>query len=174
MTRSNCFTVKDAFLNRREYNIAVEEHAQNLYGYVFKFLRNEEDSRDIVQDVFEKLWKSRKKVEKQFAKAWMFRTGHNALINFATKKNRTVYDTDHLPEYGKVDNAFETKEIVDKVLAFLPPLQKSIVLMRDIEGYDYIEIGEILEISQSQVKVYLFRARKKMQKQLKELTVRNE
>jgi RNA polymerase sigma-70 factor (ECF subfamily) len=53
----------------------------------------------------------------------------------------------------------------------LPPLQKSIVLLRDLEGYSYEEIGEILELSESQVKVYLFRARKKMQKQLKGLVI---
>lgn len=161
-------------MNRLEYNRIVEEHAQNIFGYVFQYLRNEEDTHDIVQDVFEKLWKNRKKVEVDSAKAWMFRTGHNTLINFLKKKNRTDYCGENLPERGRMDNSFETKEIVDKVLSTLPPLQKSIVLLRDIEGYNYKEIGEILAISESKVKVYLFRARKKMQKQLKNLTLYNE
>lgn len=161
-------------MKRREYNIAVEKHAGNLYGFVFKYLQNEEDSKDIVQDVFEKLWKNRRKVELYSAKAWMFRTGYNALINFSKKKSRTNYVSDNLPERGKIDNTYETKEIVEKVLSYLPPIQKSIVLLRDLEGYSYKEIGEILEIPHSQVKVYLFRARKKMQKQLKLLTIINE
>lgn len=161
-------------MNRREYNKSIEEHAQNLFGYVFKYLRSEEDSRDIVQDVFEKLWVNRKKVEVAYAKAWMFRTGHNALINFSKKKNRTVYNTDGVPEHGEFKNTYETQQIVDYVLALLPPVQKSIVLLRDLEGYTYKEISDILSISESQVKVYLFRARKKMQKQLKNLTLYNE
>ncbi len=158
-------------MNRNEYNILVEKQSKNLFGFVFKYLRNSEDANDIVQDVFEKLWKNRKKIESSSAKAWMFRSGHNALINFAKKKSRTDYCGEHLPEVGRVDNTFETKQIVDKVLETLPPLQKSIVLLRDLEGYNYQEIGEILKISESKVKVYLFRARKKMQKQLKNLTV---
>lgn len=156
-------------MNRREYNIAVEKHASNLYGYVFGFLRNSEDTQDIVQDVFEKLWKNKKKVEVEKCKAWMFRTGHNALINFAKRKNRTVYNTDLIPEQSIIDNRFETQEIIDLALSLLPPLQKSIVLLRDLEGYTYIEISEILDISESQVKVYLYRARKKIKKQLSDL-----
>lgn len=161
-------------MNRKEYNRAVEIHGQNLFGYVFKYLRNEENSRDIVQDVFEKLWKNRKKVDYDKAKAWMFRTGHNGLINFSNRYKKTVYDTENIPERGRVDSRYETKELIDKVLNQLPPIQKSIVLLRDLEGYSYDEIGEILEVSQSQVKVYLFRARKKMQKQLKNLMIYNE
>jgi len=158
-------------LNRKDYNNVVKEHASNLFGYVFKYLRNSEDSHDIVQDVFEKLWKNRKKVEVEKAKAWMFRTGHNTLINFSKKKQRTMYHTEMIPERGKVDHSFENKEIIDLALSLLPPMQKSIVLLRDLEGYAYDEIGEILEISDSQVKVYLYRARKKMKKQLKDLTI---
>lgn len=158
-------------MNRKEYNIAIEKHGQNLFGFVFKYLRNEEDSRDIVQDVFEKLWKNRKSVDSTKVKAWMFSTGHNTLINFAKRKNRTVYNTDSIPENGVSFNQYETKQTIERVLSILPPIQKSIVLLRDLEGYSYIEIGEILDISESQVKVYLFRARKKMQKQLRILTL---
>ena len=48
----------------------------------------------------------------------------------------------------------------------LPSTQKSIILLRDIEGYTYNEIGQILDLTASQVKVYLFRARMKLKKQL--------
>ncbi len=153
-------------MNRKEYNIAVKKHTSNLYGFIFGFLRDTEDSRDIVQDAFEKLWKNRKKVEFCSSKAWLFRTAYNALINFTKKKQRTVYDTDSIPEQIVVNNRFEYKEIVELVLSTLPPTQKSIVLLRDLEGYTYEEIGEILDLSDSQVKVYLYRARKKIKRQL--------
>lgn len=96
----------------------------------------------------------------------MFRTGHNALINFSKRKQRTIYDSDRIPEQIKMENDYESKEIVELALSLLPPTQKSIVLLRDLEGYSYKEIAGILDISNSQVKVYLYRARKKIKKQL--------
>jgi RNA polymerase sigma-70 factor (ECF subfamily) len=159
-------------LKRQEYNITVSTHSGKLYGFALKFLRNSEDAQDIVQDVFEKLWINRKKVEAEKAKAWMFTTAHNAMINFVMKKQRMILPGDDLiPETAKMERSvFESSQVVDRAVSILPPVQKSIILLRDLEGYTYDEIGDILELSPSQVKVYLFRARNKIKKQLKGLT----
>lgn len=159
-------------MKRQEYNIAVSTHSGKLYGFALKFLRSSEDAQDIVQDVFEKLWINRKKVEAEKAKAWMFTTAHNAMINFVMKKQRMVLPGDDLiPETAKTERSvFESSQVVDRAVSILPPVQKSIILLRDLEGYTYEEIGNILELSPSQVKVYLFRARNKIKKQLKGLT----
>ena len=66
---------------------------------------------------------------------------------------------------------FEISEVIERSLALLPPVQKSVVLLRDLEGYNYNEIGEILGLTEPQVKVYLFRARNKIKKQLKDLAL---
>lgn len=159
-------------MKRHEYNIAVSTHSGKLYGFALKFLRNSEDAQDIVQDVFEKLWINRKKVEVEKAKAWMFTTAHNAMVNYVMKKQRMVLPGDDLiPETAKTERSlFESSQVVDRAVSILPPVQKSIILLRDLEGYTYEEIGDILELSPSQVKVYLFRARNKIKKQLKGLT----
>ncbi|MES2800137.1 MAG: RNA polymerase sigma factor [Bacteroidota bacterium] len=158
-------------MNRIEYNSAVRNHSNPLYGYAYKFLRNRDDANDIVQDVLEKLWIHRKKVETPKAKSWMFTTAHNAIINLINKNQRLQFPgNENLPESGKMEMSwFESNQVVDRALAILPPVQKSIVLLRDLEGYTYDEIGEILHLSPSQVKVYLFRARTKIKKQLKGL-----
>mgnify|MGYP002152686501 CR=1 FL=1 len=54
----------------------------------------------------------------------------------------------------------DLNEILHEALNTLPEKQKSVILLRDYEGYSYQEIGEITEMSESQVKVYIFRARK--------------
>ena len=51
------------------------------------------------------------------------------------------------------------KEILNQGLEQLPEIQKTVLLLRDYEGYDYLEIGEITQLTESQVKVYIFRAR---------------
>jgi RNA polymerase sigma-70 factor (ECF subfamily) len=158
-------------LKRNEYNIAIKDHANALYGYALKFLRNSENAQDIVQDVFEKLWLNRQKVELEKAKSWMFTTAFHAMLNFNKKRSRMEYNSESLPERGTNEkNLFELNQVVDRAVSILPPLQKSIILLRDLQGYSYQEIGEILEISESQVKVYLFRARNKIKKQLKDST----
>lgn len=156
-------------MKRKEYNIVVKEQSGNLFGYAIRFLRNEEDAKDIVQDVFEKLWLNRSKVEFTKSKSWMFTTAHNAMINFSTRKGRMKL-SDEMTEFdsGKSQsNLFESNQVVERAVSILPPIQKSVILLRDLEDYSYKEIGDILELSDSQVKVYLFRARKKIKKQLK-------
>jgi RNA polymerase sigma-70 factor (ECF subfamily) len=152
--------------------MTVKAHSNKLYGYAMRFLRNTEDAEDILQDVFEKLWLNRKKVEVEKAKSWMFTTAHNAMLNLINKKSRVQLPGDeNLPESSKKDvNKFESNQVVDRAVNILPPIQKSIILLRDLEGYTYEEIGQMLSLSSSQVKVYLFRARNKIKKQLKGLT----
>jgi DNA-directed RNA polymerase specialized sigma24 family protein len=61
----------------------------------------------------------------------------------------------------------DLKDIIDRSLQQLPPLQRSIILLRDYEGYNYKEIADILELNESQVKVYLFRGRQRIKDLIK-------
>jgi len=64
---------------------------------------------------------------------------------------------------------FELADVLEAAMRQLPELQRSILLLRDLEGYSYKEIGEMLSLNDSQVKVYLFRARKKMKEQIQSM-----
>ena len=122
-----------------------------------------------MQDVFEKLWMNRDKVEFEKAKSWLFTCAHNAMINFINKKARFIKLASEL-QTEKVESnsfSFESKQVINHIVGILPPIQKTIILLRDLEGYSYEEIGDILSLSSSKVKVYLFRARLKIKKQLK-------
>ncbi len=65
------------------------------------------------------------------------------------------------------ERQFENQQLIGLLVAELPPLQKSILLLRDLEGYTYQEIGALLSLTEAQVKVYLFRARLKVKKRIK-------
>lgn len=138
---------------------------------MLKFLRNAEDANDIVQDSYLKLWQHREDVPLEKAKSWLFTTAYRGLVNLAKRNGRvrSIEDTEYIEPSS--ESNYELKELINQSLDKLPHLQKSIILLRDLEGYNYKEIGEILDLSESQVKVYLFRGRKKMKDILKDLTV---
>ena len=158
-------------MKKHEYNTIIDELSAPLYRYAFHFLRNKEDAKDIIQDVFEKLWINRKMIDLNRVKPWLYRCAHNAMVNFIAKNSRTRYmDSQDLPVFSTpFDSSFESNQVVERMVNILPSTQKSIILLRDIEGYSYSDIGQILDLSPSQVKVYLFRARMKIKKQLKGL-----
>ena len=159
-------------LTDKEYNEAVKTLSHRLYGFVFKSLRNDEDANDIVQDSFLKLWQNREKVEVEKVKSWLFTTAYHALINLVKKKGRTSRMDALEIDRGYEEKAdFELKEILDKAISVLNSQQKTILILRDREGYNYKEIGDILNLSESQVKVYLFRARQKVKEQIKDLSI---
>ncbi|MFN5219020.1 MAG: RNA polymerase sigma factor, partial [Sphingomonadales bacterium] len=58
------------------------------------------------------------------------------------------------------------KEILAKALETLPDIQRTVILLRDYEGYSYDEIGSITGLNESQVKVYIFRARQTLKSYL--------
>ena len=156
-----------------EYNHSVEQLSDSLFRFAVHFLKDSEEAKDVVQDAFEKLWLNREKVEREKVKSWLFTCVHNAMLNQVSRKKRQIIHLDSLgnSDFQQPDHAFESKQVVDLMVGSLPPLQKSILLLRDLEGYTYDEIGDMLSISSAQVKVYLFRARIKLKKQLKGIFV---
>lgn len=152
----------------REYNTAVKEYSRNIFRYVYKCIRDEEAANDIIQDCYMKLWEHKDNVHPEKIKYWLFTTSHNTMLQYIKKASRTIpFDKSSMVEpFIRENQNFELKELIDKALELLPQVQKTIILLRDLEGYNYDEIGEILQLNESQVKVYLFRARQKMKSSL--------
>lgn len=152
------------------YNEAVKAHTKNILSFLMKSLKDTEAANDLVQDCYLKLWQNRKSVDPAKIKSWLFTVAHHAMINYLKSESRKR-SFDLISDERKVyqNHDFDLKAMLDKALDTLPALQKSIVLLRDLEGYRYDEIAEILELNQSQVKVYLFRARVKIKNMLKSL-----
>jgi RNA polymerase sigma factor (sigma-70 family) len=157
-------------ISNQDYKKAVKEYTKNIFRFLYKSLKDEEAANDIVQDCFLKLWQNREKVDPQKVKPWLFAVANNAMINWLKISSRkaVLEEGAQMPRIYQ-QHRFDMKAILERVLNELPPIQKSIILLRDLEGYEYREIGDILNLSETQVKVYLFRGRQKVKNAIKEL-----
>ncbi len=144
-----------------EFNTCVDLHADNLYRFILKNVRDKDKAKDIVQDTYEKLWLKVSEVESTNAKSYMFTTAYRTMIDQLRreKKQGDMEEADfsslsHNKQYS------DLKQVLNEALEKLPEIQRSVIMLRDYEGYSYEEIGEIMQLNESQVKVYIFRARK--------------
>jgi RNA polymerase sigma-70 factor (ECF subfamily) len=131
-----------------------------VYRFILKNLRHEEDARDVVQGAFEKLWINRDQVEHLRSKSYLFTVAYNQMIDHIRKNKRiSLKDEFNDDARGSTGPKHDTKRILDEALAKLNEKQRSLVMLKDYEGYSYEEIGKITGLNESQVKVYLHRAR---------------
>ncbi len=158
-------------MTEREYNECVKTYADNVYRFIVKNLRHEEDARDVVQTSFEKMWRNREEVDVTKSKSYLFTVAYHQMIDHIRKVKR-IQLREEFNENSKVQDrpANNLKKVLEEALARLSETQRSLVLLKDYEGYSYDEIGKITGLSESQVKVYLHRARV----QLKEYLVKIE
>ncbi|MFC4262802.1 RNA polymerase sigma factor [Ferruginibacter yonginensis] len=147
-------------MTEHQYNDCVKLYADNVYRFILKNLRNEDDARDVVQNAFEKMWINRAQVENDKCKSFLFTVAYNSMIDHI-RKNKRIQLKDDFSEtaLGNSHMQQNTKRILNEALNQLTELQRSLVMLKDYEGYNYAEIGEITNLNESQVKVYLHRAR---------------
>ena len=154
----------------KEYNISVDQFSDNIFRFALKHLRNEMSAKDIVQDTFTKVWIKHADISFEKVKSYLFTTAYHLIIDWVKKEKRSGdFESISSDENSVLQDHFDLKEIINKALLRLPEIQKTVVLLRDYEGYNYSEIAEITDLSESQVKVYIFRARKTLQSYLKDL-----
>jgi RNA polymerase sigma factor (sigma-70 family) len=147
-------------MTEKEYNECVSTYADNVYRFIVKNLRHEEDARDIVQTAFEKMWRNRNEVDAQRSKSYLFTVAYHQMIDHIRKVKR-IHLKEEFNENSKVQDkpGNNLKKILEEALGRLSETQRSLVLLKDYEGYSYEEIGRITGLNESQVKVYLHRAR---------------
>ena len=144
----------------KDYNDCVDNFADGVYRFIVKNIRHTEDAQDIVQSAFEKLWVNREQVLPEKAKSYLFTVAYHQMIDHIRKTNKMPLTEDtYIPHQQITQQDAELKQVLMHAVNELNPIQKSLVLLKDYEGYSYQKIGEIMHLSESQVKVYLHRAR---------------
>ncbi|MBX2914798.1 MAG: RNA polymerase sigma factor [Cyclobacteriaceae bacterium] len=139
-----------------------------LFRFAFRLLGSSEEAKDVVQEVLIKVWNGRENLTAiQNIEAWCMRITKNLALDRLRSRQRRA--TNPIEEGAEIKNEsltpHERAEIhehmqrITEMIAALPEKQRQVIHLRDVEGYSYNEICEIMELDMNQVKVNLFRAR---------------
>lgn len=154
------------------FRLLVKEHQQNLYWQIRKFLLNHEDTDDVLQNVFIKIFKGLPnfKGESKLS-TWMFRIAYNESMTFLKRKSKIIQINsaemqEYLVDQLEADVYFTGDEIqmaLQKALVRLPDRQREIFNMRYYDEIKFKDIAEILELSEGAVKSSYHIAAKKIE-----------
>lgn len=155
-------------MNLESFQSRVLPVKNKLYRFALRFLGNEDEAQDIVQEVFIRVWNGRDQMsEVQNWEAWCMRITKN--LSLDRIRTLTRKQTQPLEDgFAVVHTALsphESAEVTEsmgriaQIISSLPEKQRQVIHLRDVEGYSYNEICEIMELDMNQVKVNLFRAR---------------
>ena len=147
-------------MTTEEYNKCVDEFSDGVYRFVLHNVRDEDKAKDIVQDSFVKMWEKVGDIDYKKARSYLFTTAYHTMIDtIRREKKMTSFDDIEYNQAASSKEFLGLKEIVRDAVNKLPEIQRSVVLLRDYEGYSYEEIGKITGLNEAQVKVYIYRAR---------------
>ena len=148
--------------------------SDRLFRLALRITMNSAEAEDVVQDTLLKVWEHRGEWEQiDNLEAFAIATCRNRALDIVKRAGRNTKSLDEI-ENSQLSTfnsqlsleARERLSLVRRLMDDLPEMQRTIMLLRDIEGRTYQEIVQVLDISETQVKVYLHRARTKIRKGL--------
>jgi RNA polymerase sigma factor (sigma-70 family) len=143
-----------------DYNRSVDDFSDGIYRFILKNIKNHDKAKDVVQDTYEKLWLRVGEVSPDKARSYLFTTAYHTMIDMIRKESRNDgFDALHHDRQIMDQSYTGLSEILEEAVSRLPADQRSVILLRDYEGYSYEDIASITGLSESQVKVYIFRGR---------------
>jgi RNA polymerase sigma-70 factor (ECF subfamily) len=161
--------------NMFAFDMLYKKYSKRLYKFAYYILKSPEESENIVQDVFLRLWENRNKVEKDSSvKYYVFTIAYNSAISIIRKKARESQFIEYLKSLQDLNQEpvnieleyHELTEKLEDIINHLPDRQKSVYLLHKVEGLKYSEIAERLNISVNTIENHMSRAFKTIRKKL--------
>ncbi len=156
---------------RSDYQRAVQQYGQKVYAFACYSLRGRQGADDVTQEVLIKLWRNWGSIDPDKIMAWLMRVTRNAVIDQVRKQQLADsrvddrIDPDASASSEDHDDALDRDRLRQVLLESIQTLDepfRSLLIMRDIQGMAYADIEVVLRLSESQVKVYLHRGRRKL------------
>ena len=159
--------------DNQAFKLLFQRYYPGLYNFGMSLLHDEEEVRNLIQDIFLQLWEKKNKLDISSAKSYLFTTLNNKSLNIirhlkivhSYQKDQESTDSQFIKE-SDAHNPF-IREAIDKAIKQLPPKAQQCFLLTQVEGKSIKEAAKILEISDKTVENQLSRSRKILQKKLK-------
>jgi RNA polymerase sigma-70 factor, ECF subfamily len=160
----------------------VLRHQDKIFNLAYRFSRDRQDSEELAQEVFLKVWKHARTFKGRAAfSTWLYRLAVNTCLNYRQKKKIAPEPLPLLGDFagmadeaGAMIMAREREEVLNKALDVLPPRQRLALILANFEGKSYEDIAAALDISVSAVETLLFRARQNLAAILRPLKNKGE
>ena len=163
-------------MESKEFKKRILPLGQSLYRFAAGILKDSHEAEDVVQDIFLKFWKMREKMnEIENINAFAYRMTRNVCLDHLKKRRIQYFDNTGTgipepepndPNPEKMVEIRDSAERVRKLIGDLPEQQRAIIHMRDIDGYSYEEISEIMNMEINAIRVSLSRARRTVREAL--------
>jgi RNA polymerase sigma factor (sigma-70 family) len=168
-------------MRRAAFESAVAEHGRRVFTLAVYLLNDREEAEDVTQEVLVRLWRRGAEVDPGRLGAWLARVTRNHCIDVLRRRSAARYAAFASGDGGVADttvdgrpgpetraHASELGSRIHCALAELPEPYRSVVVLREIQGLSYGEIGEVLEMPLNSVRVTLHRGRRKLREALRE------
>lgn len=154
------------YMNQQEFSHIAQQHRDDLYRFAIRYSGDGDMAWDAVQEAMIKLWEHCEEVEQAKAKGYMIRVMYRMLVDqhrSQRRHHRILTELQGESWYSQHEN-FELHDTMQQALAQLPQQHRAILLMKDIEGYQYKEIAQLTGLEEMQVAGILYRARVNLKK----------
>ena len=169
-----------------DFEAVVDRCQRNVYTYAVHLLRDPAAAEDLTQEAFLRLWRNWNQIDLERVDAWLTRVTRNLCYD-RWRLQRTASRYVVTPTDGEVESAVDReagphelaeagdfRRRFDAALATLNEPSKSVLVLREVLGFQYREIADALEIPLNTVRVYLHRSRKRLRQLLSEAEAADE
>ncbi len=154
------------------FRLQVNKNQNGLYAVCYQMLKNSLEAEEVVQESFVKLWQAQESGKKQ-SKAWLYQVARNHCLDIIRRRQQEIkYQHYSLMQEKNTPSAYdelantELSQQISTAIEELKEPYKSLLVLRELSQLSYQQLAQVLDLSLSQVKVYLSRARQMMKEKL--------
>jgi RNA polymerase sigma-70 factor (ECF subfamily) len=155
-----------------DFNTLVEQYTSEIYGYLWRMLRDSQDAEDVLQETFIRAFKGFPRLrEGSNFRAWLYKIATNAAYTQLKQRTRRESQVIEFIENLEATNPLPQKLILAVLTAIesLPPKQQASLMLKKYQNLSYLDIGDVLDCSPDTARANVYQALKKLREEFTEV-----